>query len=47
MGYDVDKLPDAEYTNMLRGNASTQMDLVVLMKYVQQFDDQCAKELNR
>jgi hypothetical protein len=47
MGYDVDKLPDAEYVDMLRGNASTQMDLEVLKQYVQQFDDQCAKELKQ
>jgi hypothetical protein len=47
MGYDVEKLPDAEYMNMLRGNASTQLDLVVLKQYVQQLDEQCVKELKR
>jgi hypothetical protein len=47
MGYEMDKLPDAEYMEMLRGNASTQMDLEVLQQYVQQFEDQCANELKR
>jgi hypothetical protein len=47
MGYDVDKLPDAEYMNMLRANATTEIDLVVLKQFVQQLDDQCVKELKR
>lgn len=45
MGYDVDSLPDAEYTEMLRMNASAQLNLVVLKQYVQQLDDQCLEEL--
>jgi hypothetical protein len=47
MGYDVTELPDAEYMNMLRANASAQIDLVVLKQYVQQFDEQCVKELKQ
>jgi hypothetical protein len=47
MGYNVDKLPDAEYMNMLRANATTEIDLVVLKQFVQQLDDQCVKELKR
>lgn len=47
MGYAVDKLPDAEYTEMLRANAEAGVDLLVLKQFVQQFDDQCVKELKR
>jgi hypothetical protein len=47
MGYDVDALPEAEYMDMLRANASSQLDLTVLTQYVQQFDKQCVEELNR
>jgi hypothetical protein len=47
MGYEVTDLPDAEYMNMLRANASAQIDLTVLKQYVQQLDDQCVKELKR
>jgi len=47
MGYEVTELPDADYMDMLRANAGSQLDLTVLGQYVQQFDDQCVKELNR
>jgi coenzyme F420-reducing hydrogenase alpha subunit len=47
MGYDVTALPDAEYMDMLRQNASSQLDLTVLTQYVQQFDNQCVEELKR
>jgi hypothetical protein len=47
MGYAADKLPDAEYVNMLRANAVTEIDLVVLKQFVQQLDDQCVAELKR
>lgn len=45
MGYDIGSLPQSEYMDMLRGDASAQLDLSVLKQYVQQFDDQCVKEL--
>lgn len=45
MGYDMDALPESEYMDMLRANASAELDLVVLKQYVQQFDDECLKEL--
>ena len=45
MGYEVTDLPDAEYMDMLRQNAGSQLDLIVLNQYVQQFDDQCKEEL--
>jgi len=47
MGFETETLPASEYMDMLRGNASTQMDLTVLKQYVQQFDNQCVKELKR
>jgi hypothetical protein len=47
MGYDVDALPESEYMDMLRANASAQLDLVVLKQYVQQLDEQCVNELKR
>jgi hypothetical protein len=47
MGYDVTDLPDAEYMDMLRQNAASQLDLTVLTQYVQQFDNQCVAELKR
>jgi hypothetical protein len=46
MGYDMDALPDAEYMDMLRMNASAKLDLIVLKQFVQQLDAQCVKELN-
>lgn len=47
MGYGMDTLPETEYIEMLRANASAQLDLVVLKQYVQQFDQQCVAELKR
>lgn len=47
MGYDIDSLPQSEYTDMLRADANAQLDLSVLKQYVQQLDDQCVKELKR
>jgi hypothetical protein len=47
MGYEVDALPESEYMDMLRANASAQLDLVVLKQYVQQLDEQCVNELKR
>ena len=47
MGYDMTNLPETEYMDMLRANASAQLDLEVLKQYVQQFDNQCVKELKR
>jgi hypothetical protein len=32
---------------MLRANAVTEIDLVVLKQFVQQLDDQCVAELKR
>jgi hypothetical protein len=45
MGYDITAMPDPVYDEMLRGNAATQMDLITLKQYIQQFDDQCVQEL--
>lgn len=45
MGYDMDSLPETEYVNMLRANASAELDLSVLKQYVQQLDNECVKEL--
>jgi hypothetical protein len=45
MGYDMDALPETEYVDMLRMNASAELDLVVLKQFVQQLDAQCVKEL--
>ena len=47
MGYEVTDLPEPEYMEMLRANASSQLDLTVLKQYVQQFDKQCVAELKR
>lgn len=47
MGYEIETLPETEYMDMLRANASTQIDLVVLKQYVQQLDAQCVAELKR
>ena len=47
MGYEVDSLPEPEYMDMLRGNATSQLDLTVLSQYVQQFDKHCMEELKR
>lgn len=45
MGYEITSLPEPEYMNMLRANASAQLDLIVLKQYVQQLDNECVKEL--
>lgn len=47
MGYDVDQLPATEYTQMLRDNATTLIELVTLKQIVQQSDQLTVKELNR
>ena len=47
MGFEMESLPESEYMDMLRANASTQLDLSVLKQYVQQFGNQCEKELKR
>ena len=47
MGYDIDKLPDAEYLNMLHENASTLIQLVTLKQLVQQLDGQYTRELKQ
>lgn len=47
MGYEITSLPEPEYVNMLRANASAQLDLIVLKQYVQQLDNECVKELKR
>lgn len=45
MGYDMESLPEPEYMDMLRANASAELDLSVLKQYVQQLDKACLKEL--
>ena len=47
MGYDIDQLPDEEYTRMLRDNATTQIDLLTLQQIVKQLDDLTVAELKR
>jgi hypothetical protein len=47
MGYDVENLPAEEYTEMLRANATTEIDLATLKQFVKQFDDMCVAELKR
>jgi hypothetical protein len=45
MGYD--KLPDAEYINIERIDATTILELSVLQQYIHQLDDQFLKELKK
>lgn len=47
MGYDINKLPAEEYTEMLRGNATSEVDLTTLRQFVKQFDEMCVAELRR
>ncbi len=47
MGYEIGSLPETEYMDMLRQNASAQLDLSVLKQYVQQLDMACVEELKR
>lgn len=47
MGYDVENMPPEVYTQMLRDNAATEIDLITLKQFVQQLDDQCTAELKR
>jgi hypothetical protein len=43
MGCDMDSIPETEYMEMLRENASAQLDLSVLKQFVQQLDTQYVK----
>ncbi|WP_158785567.1 hypothetical protein [Granulicella sp. L46] len=45
MGYDIDKIPADEYTQMLRDNAATAIDLLTLKQFLIQLDQAYVDEL--
>ena len=45
MGYDIDKIPADEYTQMLRDNAATEIDLLTLKQFLIQLDQAYVEEL--
>lgn len=47
MGYDIKDLPADEYTQMLRDNAATLIDLVTLKQYLLQLDQAYVDELKK
>ena len=47
MGYDIKDLPADEYTQMLRDNAATLIDLVTLKQYLLQLDQAYVDEFKK
>jgi hypothetical protein len=47
MGYDLDQLPQDEYTRLLRDNADIEVQVNVLKQLVKEYDDQALAELKR
>ncbi len=47
MDDDKDRLPAEEYTNMMRDDAATEIELIALKQYVQQLDDHLLAELKK
>ena len=46
-GYDMDRFPPEELSQMLRDNAAVEVQLITLTQIVKQFDDLCLKDLKK